>query len=373
MYDGDQIILDLNGNNSVRTEYGYQADGQAVPYSIKEDSAGGWTGVAVIDPAVGTLLGIANYSGGGLIKQYAPDPWGRQTTVDTGVKVRLRMAGQEYDAETGLYHMGARYYDPDAGRFISEDPLGVRGSFNLYTYAGSNPVLNRDPSGSSTIVATCRTSTTTVTVSGYDIDPIEGTILVWPDGYRETIYQNGTYTHTTNLGCTYSEVGQDDELAIGLPASATNSPGFRPGAAGIVPTNNESARPADQLSCHAALGIVVASALSDYLFFESGGLSGILSLRAAWRLGLKATVGELAGGAYEASAKSFARWDAAHGGWNLLGGFLGENGSGVAVAGGIGGTGELAGGGAHLSDLLSLIPIVGTGKAILDAKSACGY
>lgn len=147
VYDGDQIILDLNGNNSVRTEYGYQTDGQAVPYSIKQDGTGGWTGVAVIDPAVGTLLGIANYSGGSLIKQYAPDPWGRQTTVDTGVKVRLRMAGQEYDAETGLYHMGARYYDPDAGRFLSEDPDGVIGGLNLYAYAAGNPILNRDPNG----------------------------------------------------------------------------------------------------------------------------------------------------------------------------------------------------------------------------------
>jgi RHS repeat-associated protein len=42
----------------------------------------------------------------------------------------------------------ARYYDPQIGRFISEDPLGFDGGdVNLYVYAGNNPVLNSDPTG----------------------------------------------------------------------------------------------------------------------------------------------------------------------------------------------------------------------------------
>ena len=53
------------------------------------------------------------------------------------------------DAETGLYLLGAggnpngagRYYDPELGRFISRDPLGLAGGdVNLYRYAGNNPV-----------------------------------------------------------------------------------------------------------------------------------------------------------------------------------------------------------------------------------------
>ncbi|PYP21363.1 MAG: hypothetical protein DMD55_20340, partial [Gemmatimonadetes bacterium] len=54
---------------------------------------------------------------------------------------------QEYDQETGLYHMGARYYDPVLGRWLSEDPAGIAGGTNLYTYAGNDPVNGRDPSG----------------------------------------------------------------------------------------------------------------------------------------------------------------------------------------------------------------------------------
>jgi len=44
--------------------------------------------------------------------------------------------------------MRARYYDPDVGRFISEDPIGFAGGdVNLYAYVGNNPILFVDPWG----------------------------------------------------------------------------------------------------------------------------------------------------------------------------------------------------------------------------------
>ena len=48
---------------------------------------------------------------------------------------------------TGLYWMGARYYDPQGGRFISPDPLGHAASEDLYSYAGGDPVNYVDPLG----------------------------------------------------------------------------------------------------------------------------------------------------------------------------------------------------------------------------------
>ena len=56
--------------------------------------------------------------------------------------------GREYDSETGLYYYRARYYDPTAGRFISEDPIGFAGGdVNLYRYVQNNPVMFIDPYG----------------------------------------------------------------------------------------------------------------------------------------------------------------------------------------------------------------------------------
>jgi len=48
---------------------------------------------------------------------------------------------------SGLQYMRNRYYDPDAGRFTQEDPIGLAGGLNLYGYAGGDPVSYSDPFG----------------------------------------------------------------------------------------------------------------------------------------------------------------------------------------------------------------------------------
>jgi len=48
----------------------------------------------------------------------------------------------------GLQYMRARYYDPEVGRFISEDPIGFGGGdVNLYAYCIGNPINRIDPDG----------------------------------------------------------------------------------------------------------------------------------------------------------------------------------------------------------------------------------
>ena len=59
-----------------------------------------------------------------------------------------RFAGREWDDEAQLSYNRARYYDPVAGRFLSEDPLGPAApDGNLYRYAGNDPVNFVDPTG----------------------------------------------------------------------------------------------------------------------------------------------------------------------------------------------------------------------------------
>jgi RHS repeat-associated protein len=48
---------------------------------------------------------------------------------------------------TGFYWLGARYYEPTSGRFLSADPAGQAASPNLYDYAGGDPVNSFDPDG----------------------------------------------------------------------------------------------------------------------------------------------------------------------------------------------------------------------------------
>ena len=58
----------------------------------------------------------------------------------------LRFQGQYADAESGLHYNRFRYYDPDVGRFVSQDPIGLAGGINTYQYA-PNPLEWIDPLG----------------------------------------------------------------------------------------------------------------------------------------------------------------------------------------------------------------------------------
>lgn len=59
---------------------------------------------------------------------------------------RLRFAGQYWDEESGLHYNRHRYYDPDCGQFVSQDPIGLAGGLNLYQYV-PNPMTWVDPWG----------------------------------------------------------------------------------------------------------------------------------------------------------------------------------------------------------------------------------
>ncbi|MCQ6463566.1 RHS repeat-associated core domain-containing protein, partial [Vibrio parahaemolyticus] len=61
----------------------------------------------------------------------------------------LRLPGQYFDDETGLHYNLFRYYAPECGRFVSQDPIGLKGGINLYQYA-PNPLSWIDPLGLTT-------------------------------------------------------------------------------------------------------------------------------------------------------------------------------------------------------------------------------
>ncbi|WP_422100111.1 RHS repeat domain-containing protein [Taylorella equigenitalis] len=65
---------------------------------------------------------------------------------DDGVINNHRFQGQYFDAESELHYNTFRYYDPEIGRFISLDPIGLLGGLNNYQYA-PNPVEWVDPWG----------------------------------------------------------------------------------------------------------------------------------------------------------------------------------------------------------------------------------
>ncbi|QNA87722.1 RHS repeat protein [Massilia sp. Dwa41.01b] len=61
--------------------------------------------------------------------------------------MNLRMPGQYFDKNTNLFYNYYRDYDPQTGRYVESDPIGLRGGINTYGYVGGNPVSRIDPLG----------------------------------------------------------------------------------------------------------------------------------------------------------------------------------------------------------------------------------
>ena len=88
-----------------------------------------------------------------MVARYEYDTWGkiRSQSGEMATENPYRYAGYQYDEETGLYYLIARYYHPTHGVFLSLDPdPGDADDIltqNGYTYANNNPVMLIDPDG----------------------------------------------------------------------------------------------------------------------------------------------------------------------------------------------------------------------------------
>jgi len=107
----------------------------------------------------GDIISVADATGN-IVARYTYDAWGvctiTQDTTACGIAAvnPYRYRGYYYDAETGLYLTGTRYYDPEIGRFISADSvisglenMACHNSGNLFSYCMNNAVNYKDSTG----------------------------------------------------------------------------------------------------------------------------------------------------------------------------------------------------------------------------------
>jgi len=118
-FTSTMLGLTRQTGNGVTVSFVRTPDGQLIAATT------GTTGTYYLTDNFGSTVGIVS-SAGVKTAAYAYDPYGRTRTA-TGPNAAanaIRYAGGLFDATAGATKFGARYYDPDTGRFTQPDPSG---------------------------------------------------------------------------------------------------------------------------------------------------------------------------------------------------------------------------------------------------------
>lgn len=173
LWQGGALAAEADARGHIETRYVYLGrrpvaliaydDGKATLYAIHTDHLG--TPLMVSD-ADRTLVWQAGYDvyGRASVKHHSlhvaagPPGNGFIGTAHAGaptstLQFNLRLPGQYADAETGWHYNFHRYYNPDTGRYLTPDPVGLEGGTNLYAYVDGDPAGSSDPWGLDSISA----------------------------------------------------------------------------------------------------------------------------------------------------------------------------------------------------------------------------
>ncbi len=167
VYDGWNLVAILDSQSSILASFQWGND-----LSGSLQGAGGVGGLISMTVYAGTNAGayfhsfdgngnvaaLVNAANGAMAAQYEYDPFLGITRASGALAFVNPFLGSTkfFDAETGLYYYGYRFYDPSAGRWPNRDPLEESGGINLYGFIGNAPengvdwlgaALNSPPGG----------------------------------------------------------------------------------------------------------------------------------------------------------------------------------------------------------------------------------
>lgn len=139
LYDGQQAIAEIRGSAiSATLLTGLAIDEAIARYTDQGERT-------LLTDALGSVL-VSVKEDGSVATAYGYSPYGETQVMGTEEGNATQYTGRENDG-TGLFYYRARYYDAVLKQWPSEDPIGIAGGANIYTYVNGNPVSYTDPSG----------------------------------------------------------------------------------------------------------------------------------------------------------------------------------------------------------------------------------
>jgi len=141
-YDGQDVTQDKTSTGTI-TEY---LNGPGIDNKIRQKT--GTTLYYFAQDHLGSTTALTD-SKGALVERQTYDAYGNSAG---STRTRYGYTGRERDSLTGLQYNRARWYDAQIGIFLSEDPIGLKGGINLYSYAERDPINGIDPFGKDVII-----------------------------------------------------------------------------------------------------------------------------------------------------------------------------------------------------------------------------
>jgi RHS repeat-associated protein len=178
---------------------------------------------------------VATNEAGAVVWRESYRPYGERLRNETNSAPNdVWFTSRRQDVETGLVYMGARYYDPAVGRFLSMDPAGFDESnihsFNRYAYGNNNPYRYVDPNGRWAVAAGLITGGVLAIGGGYSVLSDDQRLAL-----VRSLGQIGQYTLIGQLGGLITDIiaSESNDHASGGDKGSTLRPG--PNAGESIP------------------------------------------------------------------------------------------------------------------------------------------
>ena len=150
LWQGSKLVSEYYDGKEL--EFFYDESGNPCAFSYKASSTATPVTYYYLTNLQGDITGILDSSGTS-VAAYTYNAWGKLLSSSGNMASinPLRYRGYYYDAETGLYYVSSRYYDPEIGRWINADDYASNGQgfvgTNMFAYCLNNPVIYADSTG----------------------------------------------------------------------------------------------------------------------------------------------------------------------------------------------------------------------------------
>ena len=254
IYEGNQVVADLDESGNLLRSYTY-GPGIDNILSMTVYGTSATNTYYYLKDHQNSVIALAD-ANASIVEYYDYNAWGYvgvkngsgNSINESAYGNRYLFQGREYDWNTKLYYFRARWYNPEAGRWLSKDPIGIAGGLNLYAFCGNNPVNFVDPLG-----LCSETKTTTISLYGVRMAAVLGilfdvSIARDSNGDNAIIITSGGGVGvdvkvpvpgtnvSVNDGDVYSQGGFDSESHVGVVGgiSTDNEANITGGEAGNV-------------------------------------------------------------------------------------------------------------------------------------------